>query len=154
MVKSVSFKMPDLEQPAVIVVLSFIKSHPILCLFVLYALSVLYGRFRPGLAGIPGPTLAKWTKLWRLYDVYKCQAHQTAIRLHQQHGPLVRIAPNVVSVGDPKEIKTIYGLTGAFKKVRNPSPRTDKESPMLMVVTFPSLHSTQFRASPGKRSPR
>lgn len=112
--------MAELERSALAVVLTFIKSHPILCICALYALSVLYGRFRPGLAGIPGPTLAKWTKLWRLYDVYKCQAHQTAIRLHQQHGPLVRIAPNVVSVGDPKEIKTIYGLTGAFTKVRTP----------------------------------
>ncbi|KAJ9136521.1 Cytochrome P450 oxidoreductase [Coniochaeta hoffmannii] len=34
----------------------------------------------------------------------------------EAHGPLVRIAPNVVSVGDPKEIKTIYGLTGAYTK--------------------------------------
>ena len=106
------------EQPAVVSVLTFVKTHIILCLTVLYALSLLYSRYRPGLASIPGPTLAKWTKLWRLYDVYKCQSHQTAIRLHQQHGPLVRIAPNVVSVGDPKEIKTIYGLTGAFTKVR------------------------------------
>jgi hypothetical protein len=112
--------MPTLEQPAVVVALTFVKSHFILCIFVLYALSVLYGRYRPGLASIPGPTLAKWTKLWRLYDVYKSQSHQTAIRLHKQHGPLVRIAPNVVSVGDPKEIKTIYGLTGAFKKVTAP----------------------------------
>ncbi|RKL31250.1 hypothetical protein BFJ72_g11267 [Fusarium proliferatum] len=58
----------------------------------------------------------KWTRLWRLHDVYKGQSHQTAIRLHKKHGPLVRIAPNIVSVGDPAAIKTIYGLTGAFTK--------------------------------------
>ncbi|KAF5984321.1 cytochrome P450 monooxygenase oxidoreductase [Fusarium coicis] len=72
--------------------------------------------YRPGLSCIPGPPLAKWTKLWRLYDVYNGQSHQTAIRLHKKHGPLVRIAPNIISVGDPAAIKTIYGLTGAFTK--------------------------------------
>jgi hypothetical protein len=111
-------KMHNFEQPTVAAVLTFVKSHLVLCLVVLYALSVLYGRYRPALAGIPGPTLAKWTKLWRLYDVYKGQSHQTAISLHQRHGPLVRIAPNVISVGDPQEIKTIYGLTGGYTKVR------------------------------------
>ncbi|KAF5571396.1 pisatin demethylase cytochrome P450 [Fusarium pseudoanthophilum] len=80
------------------------------------AFGKLGGRYRPGLSCIPGPPLAKWTKLWRLYDVYKGQSHQTAIRLHKKHGPLVRIAPNIISVGDPAAIKTIYGLTGAFTK--------------------------------------
>ncbi|KAI1066927.1 hypothetical protein LB507_011384 [Fusarium sp. FIESC RH6] len=85
-------------------------------LFGLLLLSYIYGRFRPGLSRIPGPPLARWTKLWRLYDVYKGQSHHTAIRLHLEHGPLVRVAPNVVSVGDPQAIKIIYGLTGAFPK--------------------------------------
>ncbi|OIW22882.1 putative cytochrome P450 pisatin demethylase [Coniochaeta ligniaria NRRL 30616] len=108
--------MPNFEQSTAAAVLTFVKSHFVQCLLALFVLSVLYSRYRPGLAGIPGPTLAKWTKLWRLHDVYKCQSHQTAIRLHQKHGPLVRIAPNVISVGDPKEIKTIYGLTGGYTK--------------------------------------
>ncbi|KAF5626793.1 pisatin demethylase cytochrome P450 [Fusarium tjaetaba] len=80
------------------------------------AFGKLGGRYRPGLSCIPGPPLAKWTKLWRLYDVYNGQSHQTAIRLHKKHGPLVRIAPRIISVGDPAAIKTIYGLTGAFTK--------------------------------------
>jgi hypothetical protein len=112
-------EMPNFEGSTVATVFTFAKEHFLQCVIALYFLSVLSSRYRPGLARIPGPTLAKWTKLWRLYDVYKCQSHQTAIRLHQQHGPLVRIAPNVISVGDPKEIKTIYGLTGAFTKVRS-----------------------------------
>ncbi|ESU15399.1 hypothetical protein FGSG_13459 [Fusarium graminearum PH-1] len=92
------------------------KYHLVTFFFGLIILSYVHGRFRSGLANIPGPPVAKWTKLWRLYDVYKGQSHHTAIRLHQQHGPLVRIAPNVVSVGDPQAIKTIYGLAGAFTK--------------------------------------
>lgn len=97
------------------------KYHLVTLFFILIILSYVHGRFRSSLANIPGPPLAKWTKLWRLYDVYKGQSHHTAIRLHQQHGPLVRIAPNVVSVGDPQAIKTIYGLSGAFTKVSGSS---------------------------------
>ncbi|KAB5559620.1 cytochrome P450 oxidoreductase [Coniochaeta sp. 2T2.1] len=111
-----TIEMPDSQYLNVVVVLAFVKNHLILCVTVLYVLSLLYNRYRPGLSGIPGPALAKWTKLWRLHDVYQSQSHWTAIRLHRQHGPLVRIAPNVVSVADPKEIKTIYSLTSAFTK--------------------------------------
>jgi hypothetical protein len=40
-------------------------------------LFVLLRRFRPGLSGIPGPTLASYTGLWRAVDVYKGHAHET-----------------------------------------------------------------------------
>lgn len=69
-----------------------------------------------GLSKIPGPKLAAYTKFWRLYDVYQGQAHLTAIKLHKKHGSLVRIAPNVISVADPKEISKIYNIKGDFTK--------------------------------------
>lgn len=141
--------MAVFQSPVIAASVIFVQNHFLLCIVAIYFLSVLYSRYRPGLAGIPGPELAKWTKLWRLYDVYKCQSHKTAIRLHQEYGPLVRIAPNIVSVGDPKEIKTIYGLTAAFKKVR-------------MLFTFPrksshtssSLHFIPFKVFPGIKPPK
>jgi hypothetical protein len=68
------------------------------------------------LRSIPGPRLASYTKLWRLYDVYKGSSHLTAISLHAKHGKLVRIAPNVISVSDPAEIPKIYGVKGDFTK--------------------------------------
>ena len=68
------------------------------------------------LRSIPGPSLASYTKLWRLYDVYKGYSHLTAIALHTKHGKLVRIAPNVISVSDPAEIPKIYGVKGDFTK--------------------------------------
>ncbi|KAF4340980.1 cytochrome P450 monooxygenase oxidoreductase, partial [Fusarium beomiforme] len=108
--------MSDLHVSAVKTAILFLKHHFVAWFLGLFILSYARNRFRPGLSRIPGPPLAKWTKLWRLYDVYNGQSHKTAIRLHQKHGPLVRIAPNVVSVGDPQAIKTIYGLTGAFTK--------------------------------------
>jgi cytochrome P450 len=40
----------------------------------------------------------------------------TMIRLHAKHGPLVRTAPNEVSVSDLSAIKAIYGAGTKFRK--------------------------------------
>lgn len=101
-------------------------------LFIIVA-SYLYGRFWSGLNGIPGPELAKWTRFWRFYDVWKGDAHHTAIGLHKRFGSLVRIGPKHVSVSDPKEILNIYGLKGGFLKVS-----TDRVVYRDSFVTNPS----------------
>jgi cytochrome P450 len=108
--------MSDQNVSAAATAILFLTDHYITLILSLTILSYVYGRFRPGLASVPGPFLAKWSKLWRLYDVYQGKSHETYIGLHEKYGPLVRVAPNIVSVGDPQAIKTIYGLTGAFPK--------------------------------------
>lgn len=67
---------------------------------------------------IPGPFLAAWSNLPRLYWVLSRRAHEVHIALHKKYGKLVRVGPNMVSVGDPAEIHNIYGITGKFQKVR------------------------------------
>jgi len=84
----------------------------LLTLFVSYLLA----KTKPRLYSISGLRLAAYTKLWRLYDVYKGRAHLTAVALHAKHGKLVRIAPVVISVSDPNEIPKIYGVKGDFTK--------------------------------------
>ena len=81
----------------------------------IFFVSLLRNKYN-GLHGIPGPTLAAYTKLWRLNDVRKGQSHKTAVALHRKHGNLVRIAPNVISVADPNEISKIYNIKGDFTK--------------------------------------
>lgn len=83
----------------------------------LLLLLLLRNRFRKGLSDIPGLTLAKYTRLWKLHNVWKGDHHNTAIALHREHGHLVRIGPKHISVGDPKAIPIIYGLNKGFTKV-------------------------------------
>lgn len=83
----------------------------------LITLRLLWRRFGGGLSGIPGPALAKVTRLWKLHSVWKGDHHHTEIKLHQKHGPLVRIGPRHVSVADPAAIPVIYGLNKGFTKV-------------------------------------
>ncbi|KAK9446517.1 cytochrome P450 [Limtongia smithiae] len=92
------------------------RTHFVAVLLGLLVLHLLRNKFKRGLRSIPGPTLAAYTGLWRFFDVRAGDAHHTAIKLHAKYGPLVRIAPNVVSVADVAAIQTIYGLKTNFTK--------------------------------------
>lgn len=92
------------------------QAYPIYA-FIAVLFLLLRNRFRKGLSDIPGPALAKYTRLWKLHNVWKGDHHNTAIALHREHGHLVRIGPTHISVGDPKAIPIIYGLNKGFTKV-------------------------------------
>jgi hypothetical protein len=97
--------------------IAILTTYPLHLLGSIIVLRLLYNKFCNGISRIPGPTLASWSGLWRLYDVSKGDAHNTAIKLHKKHGKLVRIGPKHISVGDPAAIQTIYGLKTGFTKV-------------------------------------
>lgn len=68
------------------------------------------------LSHIPGPFLAKLTDLQRLSWVLSYRAHDIHTEQHRKYGPLVRFGPNMVSVGDPCEIGTIYSFKEPWRK--------------------------------------
>ncbi|KIY49651.1 cytochrome P450 monooxygenase [Fistulina hepatica ATCC 64428] len=57
----------------------------------------------------PGPFLAQFTDLW--LGKVSTMGHRSEIiyGLHQKYGPIVRIAPNHVSIASPEALQTIYG---------------------------------------------
>ena len=88
-------------------------------LFVLLATAYLvYNKYGYSISAIPGPFLASYTHLWRLFLVWKRRPEVTHIDLHEKYGLLVRLGPNAVSVSDPEAIKVIYGLGSKYLKVR------------------------------------
>jgi hypothetical protein len=91
-----------------------------LCLYIV-AFRLVYNvwnYFRSSLKNIPGPFLAKLTNLWRLVLVSGRQSPLTFRKLHDRHGSIVRIGPNVLSLADPQWIKVVYAVRGGFEKVR------------------------------------
>jgi len=76
-------------------------------------------RFNHGLNKYPGPFLASLTDWWRFWIVYGRRPEVEHIRLHENHGDVVRLGPNALSFSDPKALKTIYGLNKGFTKVCN-----------------------------------
>lgn len=94
-----------------------IVQHPLLLLISLIVSYLCWNKFQPGLINIPGPKIAAYTKFWRVYNVWKGSAHLDAVSLHKKHGNLVRIAPNHISVADPKWISVFYGTKEEYTKV-------------------------------------
>ncbi|CAI7625537.1 unnamed protein product [Penicillium pancosmium] len=80
------------------------------------AIRLLSNRYKHGLRDIPGPFVAKYSRLWKLHSVWKGNHQDVAIDLHRRHGSLVRIGPKHISVGDPEAISVIYGLNNGFTK--------------------------------------
>lgn len=73
---------------------------------------------------IPGPFLSSISNIPRLLWARSGRAHETHIQLHKKYGSLVRLGPNSVSVGDPREISKIYGIRSSFGKVGFAHPWT------------------------------
>ncbi|KAI3336999.1 cytochrome P450 family protein [Xylariaceae sp. AK1471] len=68
------------------------------------------------LAAFPGPLAAKLAKSWRSYSHYRGNFHRDLVDLHERYGPVVRIGPNELSVGDPEAFRKIYSISNAFPK--------------------------------------
>ena len=91
-------------------------------LLLLVALLLLCGStirdyLRPGLRQLPGPFLARFSRIYRFYLVYKGDVPDKYRALHAKYGPIVRTGPNHVSISDPAMIPTIYGVGSKFMKV-------------------------------------
>ncbi|KAL0939605.1 benzoate 4-monooxygenase cytochrome p450 [Colletotrichum truncatum] len=64
----------------------------------------------------PGPFLAGWTNLWRLWQVIGADYAPKMKRLHEKYGPIVRLGPNLLDIDMPELIKVIYSTDGKWTK--------------------------------------
>ncbi len=77
---------------------------------------VLYPAFVSPLSRIPNahPT-APFSPAWILWTRYKMRNNRDTLAAHQRHGPIVRLAPNEVSINCVDGgIRTVYA--GGFEK--------------------------------------
>ncbi|KAL9116115.1 MAG: hypothetical protein Q9227_000484 [Pyrenula ochraceoflavens] len=82
----------------------------------LRALVFLVSSVRSPLRSVPGPLLARFTRLWYIKALYPANFEQTNIKLHRKYGPVVRLTPNIYSLDDPEAAKAIYGYSSQFPK--------------------------------------
>ncbi|OHF04526.1 benzoate 4-monooxygenase cytochrome P450 [Colletotrichum orchidophilum] len=68
------------------------------------------------LKNFPGPLLAGWTNVWRLWQVITADYAPRMKKLHEKHGPVVRLGPNLLDIDYPELVKVIYGTDGRWKK--------------------------------------
>lgn len=81
----------------------------LLFLTILYlGFTILYNLFLHPLRHIPGPPLARVSRLWaRVGNFHGCKSERVHAA-HQKYGPTVRIGPNELSFANPAAVREIY----------------------------------------------
>jgi hypothetical protein len=79
--------------------------------------SLIWSRYRQHIRHVPGPFLASFSPLYRIWTAATGKQFIIQQELHKEYGPLVRIGPNHVSVSDAASIVDIYGISTKFYKV-------------------------------------
>ncbi|MCJ1423936.1 hypothetical protein MMC29_001821 [Sticta canariensis] len=99
--------------------LSSLRAAAQICLFLLLLYSipwVIYTRYFHPLSGIPGPFWASISRVWLAKQAAGGKLEQVVRNLHKELGPLVRTAPNEVTISDPEAMRIIYGSKPTFRK--------------------------------------
>lgn len=112
--------------------------HLFLGLILIFCIRLALKTLRDPLRDIPGPWPARYTRLWLWKQYRGGQFHDKNIQLHQQFGPIVRIAPNEFSIDDPEALYTIYGHGTKFVKSRwylASGPPTQHEGVVVSVFS-------------------
>ncbi|KAL0934654.1 benzoate 4-monooxygenase cytochrome p450 [Colletotrichum truncatum] len=65
---------------------------------------------------VPGPFWAHWTDLWLIKAQLSGKLAFTLQDLHNKHGPIVRIAPNWVVVGDGATMRRLWAARSPWKR--------------------------------------
>ncbi|RYP06472.1 hypothetical protein DL765_009481 [Monosporascus sp. GIB2] len=96
--------------------LVLIKEYWLVLLPLFLVLRALYRRYASPLRRYPGPFLASFSRLWKVISTVKGQTNYDHIQLHQRYGPIVRIAPNEVSMSSPTAARTLLSAGKRFYK--------------------------------------
>jgi len=83
---------------------------------ILLTSAVLYRVLFTPLRTVPGPLLNRLASLPLYYHSYIGTEATYLHRLHTKYGPIVRIAPNDISIQDPGALHAIYVEKGGFPK--------------------------------------
>lgn len=86
--------------------------------FAVFVLHLVRNALQPGLTRIPGPFLAKFTDIWRLFKLWQWTFKEDLPDLHRKYNStLIRVGPRTLSCSDPRAVELIYGFHTEFKKV-------------------------------------
>ncbi|EDU46193.1 CypX Cytochrome P450 [Pyrenophora tritici-repentis] len=94
---------------------------------------------------VPGPFLARFTRLWEIKAVCKYDNPTYNIALHEKYGPIVRLAPNRYSINDGEAAKVILGHHNAMDKSQFYHPFGQPEEYNLFSEPSISVHANVRR---------
>lgn len=124
-----------------------LRSHPIILLLVSIFLVAAYNRYSSRLRSYPGPYLASVTRLWKVYSTALGRTHLDHIALHRKYGPLVRIAPQEVSIASPEAARIVLSAGKGFHKTDFYGVFPPPENPDIFTETREDVHAVKKRVA-------
>ncbi|CCC09088.1 hypothetical protein SMACR_03083 [Sordaria macrospora] len=106
-----------------------------------------YNRYASPLRKYPGPCLASCSRLWKVLSTARGRTHLDHIALHRKYGPVVRIAPNEVSVASPEAARTLLSAGKRFFKTSFYGVFPPPENPDIFTETREDVHATKKRVA-------
>ncbi|CAN8100931.1 unnamed protein product [Discula destructiva] len=77
----------------------------------------MYNIFFHPLAGFPGPILYRSSNIPKIIHQIRGDVHNKMLDLHEQYGPVVRLAPGELTYTSPTALQEIYGNRGGKKSM-------------------------------------
>lgn len=131
---------------------SLLKAYWPLLLPALATLRLLKNRYASPLRKYPGPLLASTTRLWKVLSTASSNTHLGHIALHQHYGPIVRIAPNEVSLSDPEAARGLLAAGKGFHKTDFYAVFPPPENPDIFTEIREAVHARKKRVANGPYS--
>ncbi|KAK4460566.1 Pisatin demethylase [Cladorrhinum samala] len=138
-----SGKSPSIFRAA----LSFMAEHYIVLGFTLLLVRILSKRYLSPLRKYPGPFLASFSRLWKVRSVASGRTHLEHIDLHRKYGPVVRIAPNEVSVASPEAARSLLSAGKRFFKTDFYGVFPPPENPDIFTEVRKDVHAQKKRVA-------
>ncbi|KAK3687839.1 cytochrome P450 [Podospora appendiculata] len=125
----------------------FVAAHWLLLLTSVVAARILYKRYASPLRKYPGPFLASFSRLWKVISIAKGNTHLEHIELHRKYGPIVRIAPNELSLASPEAARTLLSAGKRFFKTPFYGVFPPPENPDIFTETREDVHAQKKRVA-------
>ena len=124
----------------------FAKQWPLLVPALLVA-RLLANRYLSPLRKYPGPLLASTTRLWKVLSTASTHTHLDHIALHKRYGPIVRIAPNEVSLASPEAARTVLSAGKRFSKTNFYAVFPPPENPDIFTEVREDVHARKKKVA-------
>lgn len=99
-------------------------------------------RLRPSLSHVPGPLLARWSRLWIAKALASGKSHEIWNEVNAKYGSVARIGPNHVITDDPDITRRVLAARSGY--VRGPffdSIRTGLHISNIVSERDPKKHA-------------
>jgi Cytochrome P450 len=126
---------------------AFIAAHWLLLLVSTFVVRILYKRYATPLRHYPGPFLASFSRLWKVISIASGHTHLDFIELHRKYGPVVRIAPNELSIASPEAARTLLSAGKRFYKTPFYGVFPPPENPDIFTETREEVHAQKKRVA-------